>query len=888
MTRILVLTLSFMGILSGKDWVEKPASGIWLGRHGRRHVARNNYILNTRFGIDLSAPEPKVEAPGPAEEDALAPWAANTHPTDVARSHAEEVTAGAHEYTVVQGGTMDGESCRTPMGVGMNSEGAFFQTWESNRLVRLENIGETDVINPWLSNGRNNFRSAAEIVASATRPDMTDGEKAFALWFQQIRYRHHSPGDNLELGDPVKVFNVYGHNTCGNDSICLGALWRAAGIRGAAARALGHCISQAYYDGGWHLFDGDLHSLYLLRDNVTVASDVHLANDHDLVKRTHSKGILMLDTDWDAPGVAALYCTETQITAERSGRVDTTMDMVLRPGEALVWRWGQTSPVKYHGTLGAMPAYPHTICSGLWEYRPDLTKQTWRKGAAQVGRIVSGPKGLTAEAGGTESIVWKMKSPYVFVGGRIEAVGRGARFSIRRDGKAWLPVTGSMDRHFPAVGPACYEYEVRCEVERDAALERVAILNDVQMAPRALPEMRVGGNVFTYTDESTEPQKVRITHRWVERSATRPPAAPEVVYPPDGGESDGTDIVFGWKATDPDGDELSDYHFELSRYADMRHPLSMDFYKLSSRTMDAPRVREGHTWKAASVKPQYTLQGPGLLTPGTTYYWHVRAMDEAGVWGPWSRTWRFTAQGPGVPAEVRVVFDEAREVGHLKWKPATQGREAVKYLVYGSDEKGFTASDRRRQLPLGVTKKEMAAWDPWAPDNFIGETAETEMAVIGSGVDNPKANKTYYRVVAVDAKGKRSGPSDYATAPRPVIHTRPVTKARVGTAYTCEVAANRSLGSYTSRGEGAGYHDIEYPKYALEKGPAWLKIDSSTGALLGTPAMPGTFEVEVSATIDRKVRRLDELKLIWGHEKVISEGIERVGVATQRFVIEVE
>lgn len=42
---------------TGKDWVEKPASGVWLGRHGRAHVARNNYILNTRFGINLCAPD---------------------------------------------------------------------------------------------------------------------------------------------------------------------------------------------------------------------------------------------------------------------------------------------------------------------------------------------------------------------------------------------------------------------------------------------------------------------------------------------------------------------------------------------------------------------------------------------------------------------------------------------------------------------------------------------------------------------------------------------------------------------------------------------------------------------------------------------------------------
>lgn len=42
---------------TGKDWVQKPASGIWLGRHGKGHVARNNYVLNTRFGINLCAPE---------------------------------------------------------------------------------------------------------------------------------------------------------------------------------------------------------------------------------------------------------------------------------------------------------------------------------------------------------------------------------------------------------------------------------------------------------------------------------------------------------------------------------------------------------------------------------------------------------------------------------------------------------------------------------------------------------------------------------------------------------------------------------------------------------------------------------------------------------------
>lgn len=46
---------------SGRDWVNKALSGIWLGRHGRGHVARNNYVLNTRFGINLCAPDAVCE-----------------------------------------------------------------------------------------------------------------------------------------------------------------------------------------------------------------------------------------------------------------------------------------------------------------------------------------------------------------------------------------------------------------------------------------------------------------------------------------------------------------------------------------------------------------------------------------------------------------------------------------------------------------------------------------------------------------------------------------------------------------------------------------------------------------------------------------------------------
>jgi hypothetical protein len=431
-------------------------------------------------------------------------------------------------------------------------------------------------------------------------------------------------------------------------------------------------------------------------------------------------------------------------------------------------------------------------------------------------------------------------------------------------------------------------------LEGPARLRRLAIVNDVQMAPLALPEMVVGENVFTYSDQSAGARKVRITHNWVERSASRPPQSPAgAVFPPDGGEANGTDVVFQWAASsDPDGDVIADYQFELSSLADVKWPLSMSFYKLISRTADASKEKDKTTGQERiTVKAQYTLPQPGLLTPDRTYYWHVRAQDDKGVWGSWGKTWSFIARGPSHPLDVTVDYDQAKGIGTLRWKANPVGRAPVKYRVYGSDEKGFTIADQRHQGVVGVTKEEMAGWNPWFPVNFIAETAATKLAVLGGDVNLPAANRTYYRVVAIDELGKRSGPSDYAVAPRPVICSKPVVTARVGTEYRYEVLANRSLGDLSSRmvdgRQTSGYFDIEKPRFALAQGPAWLRIDEATGVLSGTPDAAGRTDVAVTVAIDRQVRKLDEAVLRWGNEKVLSVDTERVGAATQKFVIDI-
>ena len=354
----------------------------------------------------------------------LAPWSSNHHPADAAKQETHELTARRPEYLVIQGGTMDGRNCRSPQGVWQ----PFQQTWESNRCVIMENVGQTDLVNPWLSNGHNDFRTLGEIVARAVKPGMTDREKARALWWQEIQYRFHFDGDNDELLDPVKVFNIYGYNTCGNDSISLAGQWQKAGMRVAPARLVGHCVSQVFYDDRWHLMDGDMHSIYLLRDNQTVAGEQDLVRDHDLISRTHTQGILQADRRAGDEWESSIYVFEGPVNGDRNTREDTAMNMTLRPGERLTWRWGHMSPIKYHGQ--SRPRYPEKICNGLWEYNPNFTQKTWRSGASIVEAIKDDSGGLTAEEGKTGTVVWSMRSPYIFVGGKLEidGAGEGSRF----------------------------------------------------------------------------------------------------------------------------------------------------------------------------------------------------------------------------------------------------------------------------------------------------------------------------------------------------------------------------------------------------------------------------------------------------------------------------
>ncbi|MBM3500554.1 MAG: hypothetical protein FJX74_18010, partial [Armatimonadetes bacterium] len=574
--------------------------------------------------------------------------AAHAPAADIAREHVETVGASTHEYAVTMGGSMDGPSTRDPVGYA-----AWDQVFEPNAFVRLENVGETPVVNPRLRvNGRGPWHTVEEIVAEALSelpPDASDSERARAIWELHRHHRFHATTGDDECLDPVKVLNIYGYTLCGDDAQVVADLWRAAGLRTRRGRPQGHCTTEVFYDGGWHLLDGDENIICLLRDNETIAQEADVVRDHDLMKRTHTYGILAGESRQTDEFSASLCVYEGE---DRSGdwqsHLGHGMRFTLRPGESLEWRWDHRG--KAHGLWEGktlLTGWGETAwarhCNGYWRYEPKLIRRPFLDGLVGRENLATftsrSPLLHPAEARQPASFVVEMNTPYVIVGGRIALRGhRGSAedrlsVSLSFDGDDWVPVgevgeTGAFDEtldldpHFPPEGPARYRYLLRVVMEAahaaaDAGLDALRMENDVQMAPLSLPALTLGANRVTYSDESPGPRRVRITHSWVERSESRPPGPPSAaVYPADGGESEGTDFAFEWRpALDPDGDAIADYQFQLSSRPDMRWVLSPNFDRLIARTPDRGAAR-------------YTLPQAGLLNPNQEYHWRVRARDE--------------------------------------------------------------------------------------------------------------------------------------------------------------------------------------------------------------------------------------------------------------------
>ncbi len=792
------------------------------------------------------------------------------------RQHIRDLHQATEQYSLEMGGTMDGPSTRSPRGYA-----AWTQVFQPMRAVRMENVGVWDVVNPRLTvNGKRQWWSDRDILAAAlntygnpTRP----ADQARAIYEYYIRHRFHGSANSYENDDLVKAFNLFGYTLCNNDGWALRHLYQLAGFKVRDGQVVGHVVSEVFYADRWHLFDSDQSMIFLLPDNQTLAGNNDIAQDHDLVKRTHSYSINFPTDRRRDEFAASVYYQPNQLPATSRSRTRHRMDLTLRPGETLEWRFaprpavGHANPrlrkVYVHGTKVDMAQGPTAgllTYNGCWRYAVPLRDAAARRVQAERnvvwGTEQNQPALRAATAAEPGEVRWRVAAPYVMVGGRgwLELADEGeVELAVSFDeGSTWQTVAPAprsaaaprtlqvdLDPLFPAEIPglprheaARYAYLLRLRLS-GAGVQSLTLENDLQMAPLSLPELELGANAITYQDQTTAPRHVRVTFDWVECAATRPPHAPAApLSPADDSLVEGTQVRFQWSpAVDPDGDEIADYHFQLSDRPDLLWPLSPNFDKLCRLTADQPLN-------------QYRLPVEGLLNPGQRYFWRVRALDARGVWGPWSATWSFTPQGPGVPQEVAGALNHQRQFT-LTWRPNRAARPPTRYEIHASNERGFTVRHQARSVYVG---------NPAAASPFAGHMDQTFPPTLLQSVTGVSVTlapeHAYYRVVAVDEQGNRSTASALVSGPRPFLIGGFDQPARVGQAYHHQVRSIAGLGDLQYRQAGAAYWDADQPRFALLEGPAWLTLDAQTGLLTGVPPAAGDYPVTLEVSLSTPAR----------------------------------
>jgi len=802
-------------------------------------------------------------------------------PSDQRKRHVETVTAPRRAYTLRFGGNIDGTMTRMPI-----SYSAYMQGWQPNVAARIENVGDAEVVNPWLTaNGTGDWRTLEKIAQEGTRGCTTEADRARAVWEWTRNHRFHACTWDAECSDTLKALNVYGYTLCGDDGQVIADVWKAAGLKTRRGYPVGHCVSEVFYDGAFHLLDGDEHVICLARDNRTIGSEADAVRDHDLIKRTHTYGIGQGDSRQTDEFSASLYGYEGERSGENGGYTKHNFALTLRPGESLEWRWDHIGK-EYSSGKPAEPGKPwadgtgtlaqwgslayENLRNGKWVYRPPLDKPVWTKGALAVENVTGSGALHPADPAKPMKIIWRITSPYVLVGGTVSCLyDLGAdtdlfRVSFSPDGNTWQKLTEgdvprpgyqllALDALLSPRGKPMYQYFVRVELQgAKSSLTSIVFDNDVQMALLAMPELRAGDNQLLYTDDTSGARQVKITQEWVERSEWHQPSAPKLSYPADTAAVEGTRFTLKWApSTSPDKDaKIADYHIQVCERPDLRWVISPNFDKLISHTPSRGKCE----WQVPYV---------GLLNPGTTYYWRVRALDSRGVWGPWSGVARFQCQAPGVPLALQVVPDPAQGTFDLTWKPNPEGRRPVAYKVYGSDEQGFTASDTEYLVYMGRgfldtmaeynarTEKDPGCGNVKTPSNLVGKTDQTRMTVVGAHEVAPNLNKAFYRVVAIDAQGNESGSSDYAALPRPLIYTAPPLAAKVGGQWRYQARSLLSLGYLTCNGAyNPGFWRREKLTWSLAQAPAWLSL--AEGTLSGTPPAAGAYEVILGVTNNKQ------------------------------------
>jgi len=567
------------------------------------------------------------------------------------KTFSQEITAPQAEYVIEVAGAMDPE----------------------NVEIAFENLGDTPVVDPRLTvNGLYDWFDINSMLKEITAGCTTEEEKALAIW-EWVHWKRfqRSPHDDASL-NPVRDMNGYGYGICGHTSAWIKSFSTAAGLKARVWEIAGHTISEVYYNGGWHMLDGNVKVFYTARDNRTIASLAELEKDPWLIERTiHPRDPwIRQDDPPERNREFVRYIISARDNWESDGYdyealKDYTMSMHLKQGEKLV-RWWKPVLGKFEGR-DKDPLVPQRYANGQLVWKPDLEKINIKD------YINFEPRDniATRQADGRSPAIHiaelqtelyprpsrfslPIQSPYPVVGGRfwcrlVKEGDSGADMaSVNFSGPGWdegenlytfrwgkgaEDIELDLDPSLLRIGPA-YLYRiifqlrgnVKARPETQSGVDCFKSISDLQVSPHSLPALRRGRNVIRYWDSTPGAKKIRITHTWREIDDNHlPGAVSEAVSPKNSEEVKNLSPVLKWsmaKDEDP-GDSVTDYQVMMSLRPDCRWPVSMSLYRNVGTS--------SCEWKVL----------PGFLNAGTTYYWKVRARDSRGAVGEWGEVFSF-------------------------------------------------------------------------------------------------------------------------------------------------------------------------------------------------------------------------------------------------------
>lgn len=288
------------------------------------------------------------------------------------------------------------------------------------------------------------FSSLSALFASPRLAGKKGQELAIAIWElivdKQEGLYHTCPALERLTGhfvyDPLKLFNAFGWSICGVTANLMAVLYKAAGFADARiANLKEHEAAEVFYDGAWHLLDGDLQAFHRRHppNQAIIASLDECIADPTLVSRQQNPSAPYYLPDRPPERMAELYRVPPSYDRAYAEHAHT-MDFVLRPGERLErytspqgkWIWF----ANYNDFKARWPGEwcddgpwerfpPHRrYGNGRWVYEPNLTLgfRDFELGVLEADGIELGELGATVTPKGHAACTFEFDSPYPFAG----------------------------------------------------------------------------------------------------------------------------------------------------------------------------------------------------------------------------------------------------------------------------------------------------------------------------------------------------------------------------------------------------------------------------------------------------------------------------------------